>query len=54
MHGMSIPEASGFDITMLDGDLAAVVDPSRSAVLTACPPCWPGCLVCCADLPADE
>ncbi|HEX3647286.1 MAG TPA: hypothetical protein VHV49_02605 [Pseudonocardiaceae bacterium] len=54
MQGLATTEASGFDITMLDGDLGAVIDPSRTAVLSACPPCWPGCFVCCADAPADE
>lgn len=54
MHGLSTPDTSGLDITMLDGDLAAVVDPTRPVLPSICPPCWPGCFVCCADTPADE
>lgn len=56
MHGQSNPE-SGLDITMLDGDLGAVTDPSRIAapVLSAdaCV-CWPPCVITCTVAVIDE
>jgi hypothetical protein len=54
MHGLSNPEMSGFEVTLLDGDLGAVTDLNRTAAPTACPACWPACFVCCADALADE
>ncbi|HEY3753305.1 MAG TPA: hypothetical protein VGL80_29295 [Pseudonocardiaceae bacterium] len=45
----AVPEADGSDlmITMLDGDLGAVTDPTRTTVTpTAEALCWCGCIVC--------
>jgi hypothetical protein len=51
----TMPEAgptdllSGMDvrITMLDGDLGAVVDPSATALAPAADSiCWPPCVIC--------
>ncbi|HEX5403198.1 MAG TPA: hypothetical protein VFX16_12935 [Pseudonocardiaceae bacterium] len=48
MHAGLLTEADGSDlmITMLDGDLGAVIDPTRTVTPTAETLCWCGCIVC--------
>lgn len=46
--------SAGLTITMLDGNLGAVVDPARRGVLPLeATTCWCGCIVCATDPTED-